>query len=149
HSMLTETVDRLDINMQSDDIGLIAAFLNPLAFDNDGAFTTEEAVGAIVRGMTRQGGNEIDEFVTSALRNNVLVLPLDLATLNMARARDTGMPSFNEARAQFYANTGDSQLKPFTSWAEMAHELKNPASIINFFAAYGTHASIASADTLA
>jgi Ca2+-binding RTX toxin-like protein len=149
HSMLTETVDRLDINMQSDDIGLIAAFLNPLAFDNNGALTTEEAVGAIVRGMTRQVGNEIDEFVTSALRNNVLGLPLDLATLNMARARDTGMPSFNEARAQFYANTGDSQLKPFTSWADMAPELKNPASIINFIAAYGTHASITSADTLA
>ncbi|MEA1607382.1 peroxidase family protein [Pseudomonas spirodelae] len=148
HSMLTESVDRLDINMQSDDIGLIAAFLNPLAFDGDGAMSVEAAAGAIVRGMTRQAGNEIDEFVTGALRNNVLGLPLDLATLNMARARDTGMPSFNEARAQFYANTGDSQLAPFTSWAGMAPELKNPASIINFIAAYGTHASITSATTL-
>lgn len=149
HSMLTESVDRLDINMQSDDIALIAAFLNPLAFDNDGAISVEAASGAIVRGMTRQVGNEIDEFVTSALRNNVLGLPLDLATINMARARDTGMPSFNEARAQFFAATGDSQLTPFTSWATMAPELKNPASIINFIAAYGTHSSITGADTLA
>ncbi|MDX1297069.1 MAG: peroxidase family protein [Pseudomonas sp.] len=148
HSMLTETVDRLDINMQSNDIALISAFLNPLAFDGDGTVSVEAAAGAIVRGMTRQAGNEIDEFVTSALRNNVLGLPLDLATLNMARARDTGMPSFNEARAQFYANTGDSQLTPFTSWAGMAPEMKNPASIINFIAAYGTHSSITSALTL-
>ena len=42
--------------------------------------------------MTRQVGNEIDEFVTSALRNNLLGLPLDLATINLARGRDTGVP---------------------------------------------------------
>ena len=52
--------------------------------------------------MTRQPGNEIDEFVTDALRNNLLGLPLDLATINMTRGRDTGMPSLNEAREQFY-----------------------------------------------
>ena len=55
--------------------------------------------------MTRQVGNEIDEFVTSALRNNLLGLPLDLATINLARGRDTGVPSLNEARAQFYEAT--------------------------------------------
>ena len=59
-------------------IGLIAAFLNPLAFAASGP-TPEEATGAIVRGVTRQVGNEIDEFVTEALRNNLLGLPLDLA----------------------------------------------------------------------
>ena len=54
--------------------------------------------GSIIRGMTRQAGNEIDEFVTSALRNNLLGLPLDLATINLARGRDTGVPSLNAAR---------------------------------------------------
>jgi hypothetical protein len=87
--------------------------------------------------MSRQVGNEIDEFVTDALRNNLVGLPLDLATLNMARGRDTGVPSFNEARAAFFKMTGDSQLKPYTSWADFAPHLKNPASIINFIAAYG------------
>ncbi len=48
--------------------------------------TAEEMTGAIVRGMTRQRGNEIDEFVTEALRNNLVGLPLDLAALNIARA---------------------------------------------------------------
>ena len=119
HSMLTETVDRFDPNFNSSEIGLIEAFLNPLAFDNDGALTAEQAAGAIVRGMTRQVGNEIDEFVTEALRNNLLGLPLDLAAINMARGRDTGMPSLNAARREFYEMTSDSQLKPYTSWVDL------------------------------
>ena len=52
--------------------------------------------------MTRQVGNEIDEFVTEALRNNLLGLPLDLAAINIARGRDTGVPSLNAARREFY-----------------------------------------------
>ena len=87
-------------------LGLIEAFLNPVMLRR--LRNAEEAAGAIVRGMTRQVGNEIDEFVTGALRNNLLGLPLDLAVLNIARARDTGAPSLNEARAQFYAGTGDA-----------------------------------------
>ena len=128
HSMLTETIDRLDPNFQNSEIGLIAAFLNPLAFAASGP-TPEEAAGAIVRGMTRQLGNEIDEFVTEALRNNLLGLPLDLATINLARGRDTGIPSLNAARREFYEMTGDSQLKPYTSWADFVQHLKHPESL--------------------
>ncbi len=155
HSMLTETVDRFDpsFNPVSADpdnpdqqLGLIAAFLNPLAFAGSGA-TADEAAGAIIRGVTRQLGNEIDEFVTEALRNNLLGLPLDLPALNIARGRDTGIPSLNEARREFYAATGDSQLKPYISWADFADHLKHPASLINFIAAYGTHSTITAATT--
>ena len=35
--------------------------------------------------------------------------------------------------------TGDSQLKPYTSWADFVQHLKHPESLINFIAAYGTH----------
>ena len=42
--------------------------------------------------MTRQVGNEIDEFVTEALRNNLLGLPLDLAPPSTSRAAAT--PAF-------------------------------------------------------
>ena len=155
HSMLTETVDRFDpsFNPVSGDpanpdqqLGLIAAFLNPLAFAGSGA-TADEAAGAIIRGVTRQLGNEIDEFVTEALRNNLLGLPLDLPALNIARGRDTGIPSLNEARREFYGATGDSQLKAYISWADFADHLKHPASLINFIAAYGTHSSITGATT--
>ncbi|MGH6805678.1 MAG: peroxidase family protein, partial [Ensifer adhaerens] len=152
HSMLTETVDRFDPNFNTvggdPQLGLIAAFLNPLAFAASGV-TPEQATGAIVRGLTRQVGNEIDEFVTEALRNNLLGLPLDLPALNIARGRDTGIPSLNNARSEFFAMTGDSQLKPYISWTDFAGHLKHAESLINFIAAYGTHVSITSATTLA
>jgi Ca2+-binding RTX toxin-like protein len=150
HSMLTETVARTDIDMQSGDIGLIEAFLNPVAFNeiNGATVSDEQAIGAIVRGMTRQVGNEIDEFITDALRNNLIGLPLDLGALNIARGRDTAMPTLNQAREQFYALSGNSELRPYDSWADFTTYMKNPASIINFMAAYGQHELILNATTL-
>ncbi|MFP3543913.1 peroxidase family protein [Rhizobium sp. SIMBA_035] len=154
HSMLTESIDRFDPSFNEDHIGLIEGFLNPLAFDGGDtgvahSIGDDVAAGAIIRGMTRQVGNEIDEFVTTALRNNLLGLPLDLATINLARGRDTGVPSLNEARRTFYEATNeDSLLKPYESWVDFAGHLKHEASIINFIAAYGTHSLITGADTL-
>src|SRR5262245_35579872 len=158
HSMLTETVDRFDPNFNvvgdpnsidpDQQLGLIAAFLNPLAFAAS-VPTPEEATSAIVRGLTRTVGNEIDEFVTEALRNNLLGTPLDLAVLNIARGRDTGIPGLNQERREFYAATSDPDLKPYTSWADFVQHIKHPESLVNFIAAYGSHESITSATTLA
>src|SRR4029450_12273265 len=101
HSMLTETVDRFDPDFNvipnsnqpeatDQQIGLSAPFLTPLEFTASGG-TDGEAAGALVRGLTRQSGNEIDEFVTEALRNNLLGLPLDLPSINLARGRERGV----------------------------------------------------------
>jgi Ca2+-binding RTX toxin-like protein len=158
HSMLTDTVDRLDNNLNTvgdanpnqtgdQQIGLIAAFLNPQAFTASGA-NDEAATGAIIRGMSRQVGNEIDEFIVEALRNNLVGLPLDLGALNIARGRDTGVPSLNDTRAQLYAMTGHTDVKPYTSWLDFAQHMKHPLSVVNFIAAYGTHSSITSATTI-
>jgi Ca2+-binding RTX toxin-like protein len=157
HSMLTESIDRLTPTFQNigenyqvgadDQIDLVAAFLNPIEFDDDGLINADVAAGAVIRGMTRQVGNEIDEFVTSALRSNLLGLPLDLATINIARGRDTGVPTLNDARKSFFQMTGDSQLRPYESWFDFAMSLKNQTSIVNFIAAYGQHGSITGATT--
>ncbi|MBP6019522.1 MAG: hypothetical protein KA735_08520 [Burkholderiaceae bacterium] len=155
HSMLNETLDRYKADGTPDHLKLFDAFLNPLGLgevDADGNVIVDhhEAVGALIRGMSRQAGNEIDEFVTNALRNQLLGIPLDLAAINIARGRDTGLPSLNEARAQFYQMAGqDTQLKPYESWADFALNLKNSASIVNFIAAYGEHSSITNALTMA
>ena len=144
HSMLTEFDRSLRPELQRrphrPDRGLPQS--DPVPNNGtDAAVDADIAAGAIIRGMTRQVGNEIDEFVTSALRNNLLGLPLDLATINLARGRDTGVPSLNEARRQFYEATNqDVLLKPYESWVDFAGHLKHEASIINFIAAYGTHA---------
>ena len=148
HSQLNETVPMISPDGQTQtDMGLIEAFLNPVAFEAAGA-NAEESAGAIIRGMTRQVGNEIDEYVTGALRNNLVGLPLDLAALNIARGRDTGVPSLNAVRADFFAQTGDTQLEPYGSWFDFALAIKTPASVINFIAAYGQHQSILDATTV-
>ena len=146
HSMLTDTVARTNADGTPNDIGLIEAFINPLAFAAGGP-TQAEAAGAIVRGMTNQVGNEIDEFVTDALRNNLLGLPLDLATINITRGRDTGIPSLNAARREFFQDTGDAALEPYDNWAEFGQGIKHPESLINFIAAYGAHPTITAATT--
>jgi Ca2+-binding RTX toxin-like protein len=164
HSMLTDHVKLLPLDengqpvgldgapvdnadWDSIDVGLIEAFLNPVMYDSIGV-SHDQAAGAIVRGMTYVHGNAIDEFVVESLRNNLLGLPLDLAAINIARGRDAGVPTLNEARAQLYAASNSTWLKPYESWADFTANLKTPASIINFMAAYGTHATIATATTL-
>ena len=89
----------------------------------------------IVLGTVNQVGNEIDEFVTGTLQNNLLGLPLDLPALNIARGRDTGVAPLNAARAQLFAVSGENQLKPNTSWNDCASALKHPESLVNFIAA--------------
>jgi Ca2+-binding RTX toxin-like protein len=152
HSMLTDTVNRLDndlttVNGDADQITLIKAFLNPQAFVASGV-DLDAAAGALIRGLTRDIGNEIDEFVVPALRSNLLGLPLDLPALNLARGRETGIPTLNDARAQIFHDFGHPDLKPYTSWTDFSLHIKNPLSLINFVAAYGTHSSITSATTL-
>ncbi|MEQ9093999.1 MAG: peroxidase family protein, partial [Miltoncostaeaceae bacterium] len=147
HSMLNETVDVVDADGTRRDRTLIDAFLDPLAYDESGTLSAEEAAGAIARGMSRQTGNEIDEFVTEALRNNLLGLPLDLATLNLTRARETGVPSLNEARRQFFQDTQDPALAPHDNWADFGLALRHPESLVNFVAAYGLHPTVTGATT--
>ena len=106
--MLTGTVDRLDNNLDLlngdlDQQTLLAVFLNPQAYIGSGA-DLEEINGNIIRGLSRDVGNSIDEFIVNNVRTNLLGLPLDLAVLNLSRGRETGIPSLNQTRAQLYNN---------------------------------------------
>jgi Ca2+-binding RTX toxin-like protein len=153
HSMLTDTISRTNVDTVTgaktpNDISLLDAFLNPPEFYNGGSAGTlsaQRAAGSIIMGSVDQVGNEIDEFVTETLRNNLLGLPLDLPVLNIARARDVGIPPLNEVRRQIFAKTNDGQLAPYKSWVDYGEHLKHPESLINFVAAYGTHPTIIAA----
>lgn len=162
HSMLTETISRRnedrpgpdgvfdtsdDVRGSQNDISLLDGFLNPPAYTDGGPagqLTSEQAAGSIIMGMSDQVGNELDEFVTDTLRNNLLGLPLDLATINMTRARSEGVPPFNVFRREIFGSTNDSQLRPYSNWIDFGEGLKNPTSLVNFVAAYGTHPTILS-----
>ncbi|MEA2780690.1 MAG: hypothetical protein QOK29_2234 [Rhodospirillaceae bacterium] len=153
HSMLTGTVDRLDNNLnllngELDQKTLLAVFLNPQAYVGSGAdLATINA--NLIRGLSRDVGNAIDEFIVSDVRSNLLGLPLDLAVLNISRGRETGIPSLNQTREQLYNDSGLADLKPYESWFDFALNIKNVTSIVNFIAAYGTHPTITGVTTLA
>ena len=152
HSMLNDTVDRLDNNLNplaasGEQATLIEAFLNPQMFAASGA-DVSEIIANVVRGAVGDVGNEIDEFVVPALQSNLLGLPLDLAAINIARGRETGIKSLNEIRKELYHDYGLADLKPYTSWLDFAQHMKHPQSLVNFIAAYGTHATITNAETL-
>ncbi len=159
HSMMTEQIGREDVASTSGlaDIPLLEGFLNPSAFNDDGNLTPEEAAGSLVNGMTSRIGSQIDEHIVDTLRNSLLGLPLDLATINLLRGRDIGIPGLQAARKKFFAATGDAALKPYTNWTDFGFNLKNGnnfgrggsnASLVNFVAAYGDHPSIAAAETV-
>ena len=169
HSMLTEDIHRNGFDAGS--VALLDGFLNPVAFhcrvqpdiNNEcpnpevNLMTTEQAAGAIINGTTNQPANQIDELVTSTLRNSLLGLPLDLATINIIRGRDTGMPSLQQARRQFYGESGNPNLEPYSSWEDFGLALRNgnnfgrgdsTSSLVNFVAAYGTHPTIEAQTTV-
>ena len=67
--------------------------------------TPFQGAGAVAQGMTAQHGNEIDEFTTEALRNNLVGLPLDLPSLNITRARRSGAVAAQAGKAACAAAT--------------------------------------------
>ena len=138
HSMLDDDVARQNQNADGtrtdNSLPLLKAFLNPPEFFDKNqkdpthpVYTPEQAAGSILLGSSDQTGNEIDEFVTETLRNNLLGLPLDLPSLNMARARDAGVPSLNEIRRQLFNQTNDGQLAPYTSWSDSVSTSSTPS----------------------
>ena len=100
-------------------------------------YTPKASAAAIIQGLTSQRGNEIDEFTTDAVRNNLLGLPLDLPSLNLTRGRDVGAPTLNQFRAK-----NSTVLPPYVSWKDFITHLRHPQSGANFIAAYGTHPSL-------
>jgi beta-lactam-binding protein with PASTA domain/Ca2+-binding RTX toxin-like protein len=152
HSMLPEVVTRLNANGTANDLRLFDAFLNPAAFNNGGPLgqlNAASAAGSLVRGLSREVGNELDEFVVDSVRNTLVGLPLDLAAINIARGRSEGIPPLNVARRQFFTATRDTAVRPYSNWFEFGLSLKHQESLTNFVAAYGTDPTITSATTMA
>lgn len=101
HSMLSSTLLRLGANGRSiaqGNIALAAAFFNPDAVRQVG-------IDPYLRGMAGQRAQEIDNQVVDAVRNFLFGPPgaggFDLASLNIQRGRDHGLPGYNQARADF------------------------------------------------
>ena len=152
HSMLPEVLGRINTDGSTNNIRLLNAFLAPQKYNDGGPagpLPAAAAAGSIIRGLSLQVGNELDEFVTSSVRNTLVGLPLDLPAINIARGRSEGIPPLNEVRRQFFLATQDPVLKPYANWTEFGLALRHFQSLPNFIAAYGTHPSITAATTVA
>lgn len=144
HSMLNENIDYVDDTGAVQQISLIEAFLNPAKYQ-------ELGVEAVVAGSMQEAHQQIDTDVVNALRNQLFGQPLDLASINMARGREVGLPTLNEVRAQLYENgtllagtasaygraaQGNPDLAPYQSWEDFGANLKDPALLAQFMSVY-------------
>ena len=136
---LTEDAGPVLANLAPDQTSIGLVTVN----DPKGAYTYSPATAtaSIVQGMTAQRGNEVDEFVTDAVRTNLLGLPLDLAALNIARGRDTLLPTLNQFR-DYLRQTNKAPVAAYTSWMAFGNKMRHFDSLTNFIAAYGTHPTI-------
>jgi len=101
HSMLSATLLRLGPNgraVAQGNIALADAFFNPLAVRQIG-------IDPYLRGMAAQRAQELDNQVVDAVRNFLFGQPgaggFDLASLNIQRGRDHGLPGYNQVRAAY------------------------------------------------
>jgi peroxidase len=101
HTMLSPTLRRLDENNQP-----IAAGHVPLA---DGFFNPQpiidEGIDPVLRGLASQRAQAIDVHIIDDVRNFLFGAPgsggFDLASLNIQRGRDHGLPGINDIRVAY------------------------------------------------
>ena len=128
HTMLPTDFERLaEDGTVTDELGLFDAFFQPHKLDQNGG------VAGLVRGLTANTTSEFDAKIIDDVRN-LLFGPnsfRDLATLNIMRGRDQGIPTLNEFRADFNSNP---PLTPYTSFSELTSNAALAAALSD---AYG------------
>jgi Ca2+-binding RTX toxin-like protein len=138
HSTLRETIDTMDptggITSKIMSYALEQAFLNPALFSQIGP-------GSIALGMERQLMNEVDNYITPSMNEGLLGQPMDLGAINIARGRDVGMPTLNEAKTAL-------GMKAYADWADFGAQMVHPESLVNFIAAYSFDGDITKAQTI-
>ena len=116
-----------------------------LSFNKQGVETGETALGTtffqpnlivnngiepFLRGLARQIPQEVDAYVIDAVRNFLVggarAQGFDLASLNIQRGRDNGLPSYNQVRI-------DYGLTPNASFADMTSNLDIQARLASAY----------------
>lgn len=112
HSLLSSTLLRLDAQgreIPAGHLSLADAFFQPQQVANEG-------VDVVLRGLCGQRCQELDAWVIDDVRNFLFGAPgaggLDLASLNLQRGRDHGLPSFAAMRAAL-------NLRPVTRFQDV------------------------------
>lgn len=98
HSLIRNQLERLDRNYNPLDIGplpLVEAFFNPMNYFHS------EGTDPIIRGLIFDRSETVDEFLSTSVTSKLFAESLeghgfDLASLNIQRGRDHGLPPYRE-----------------------------------------------------
>ena len=126
HSMLSPTLLRLDRNWRPIALGhvdLRDAFFAP-------ATLIETGIDPLLRGQLSQRSQDLDAYVIDDIRNFLFGAPgaggFDLASLNIQRGRDHGLPSYAQARRDLGLGA-PSSLSEISSDPEVTARLESAA----------------------
>ncbi|MCB0642885.1 MAG: T9SS type A sorting domain-containing protein [Phaeodactylibacter sp.] len=128
HTLLTDTIRRMDLEgntVPEGDLQLRDAFFNPAEFMATG-------MDPFFKGMGVQIQQSMDSKVIDAVRNFLFGEPgsggLDLASINITRGRERGIPDFNTVRTAL-------NMLPYSSFSELCSD---PAVVSALESLYGT-----------
>ena len=110
HTMLSSELQRINEDgTVSNPLPLLGAFFNPSILQNEG-------IDNILRGFAAGHAQQVDTLIVDDVRNFLFGPPgaggFDLASLNIQRGRDHGIPSLNEVRSAL-------SLTPWESFSDM------------------------------
>src|SRR5207249_3010705 len=99
------------------------------------SFVTENGIESILLGASHQKQQEVDVHIIEELRSRLFGPPsqgmlLDLATLNLIRGREHGIPGYNDVRESFGLSRKHS-VDDITSNPEVRANLKAAYGIDN------------------
>ncbi len=127
HSMLSSHIRRIDADgneIAEGHLALRDAFFQPDRVRNEGG------IEPVLRGLASQICESIDAQVVDDVRNALFGAPgaggFDLASLNIQRGRDHGLPSYNETRRQL-------GMTMHSSFAEVTPDLALQASLASVY----------------
>jgi hypothetical protein len=101
HSLLSPTLLRLDANgneIPEGHLSMSEAFFAPQLITDEGG------IEPLLRGLAAQACQALDPFIVDDVRNFLFAnvgTGFDLASLNIQRGRDHGLPSYNNTREAF------------------------------------------------
>ena len=124
HTLLSPNLLRLDENrasIEQGSLGLRDAFFNPITVPLTGG------LDPFIRGMGVQVQQQFDAKLVSDVRNFLFGVPgaggLDLASININRGRERGLPDFNSVRQSF-------GLRPYRHLAQVNADLNVYARLL-------------------
>ena len=122
HSLLSSELQRVDADgnvAEEGSLSLQAAFFRPGEVE-------EHGIDSLLQGAATQLAQELDTQVIDDVRNFLFGPPgaggFDLASLNIQRGRDHGLPDYNQARI-------DLGLEPVTSFADLTSDEQLAAAL--------------------